>query len=1509
MKRLLLQLLALWSFSLSRCESTFVPYDYSATVEASNCLDKPLKPQYNGGIIVNPDLRDGPQAWLPFGNAKIEFKDIGHDKFVVARERKQPHDSVSQKVHLEKGRLYTFSAWLQVNNGKAPVSAVFKTNGEYKHAGSVIAESKCWSMLKGGLTVDESGPGELYFESNDTRVEIWVDSVSLQPFTQEEWKSHQDHSIHKERKRTVRIRVVNSKGEPVQKASLSIEQRKLGFPFGCEVEKNILGNHAYQSWFTKRFTVTTFANEMKWYSTEVFRGKEDYSIADKMFRFFKKHGVAVRGHNIVWNDPKYQTKWLNSLSGREFYNAVKQRVSSVASRYKGQLEGWDVVNENLHFSYFEKKMGPKASRNIFKMAQAFDPTTTKFINEYNTLEEPRDLDSSPAKFLKKLRELKSIVVRGNISLGIGLESHFKTPNIPFMRSALDILGATDLPIWLTEVDVEAPKNVQRTNYFIVRTSKSSAGCEEKYVPYDYSATIECLGNPNKPQYNGGIIVNPDLQNGSQGWSQLGNAKVDFTEFGGNKFVIARGRNQSYDSVSQKVYLEKGLLYTFSAWLQVSQGNAPVRAVFKKNGEYKLAGSVIAESKCWSMLKGGLTVDESGPADLLFESEDTSAEIWVDSVSLQPFTQEEWNSHHEQSINMKRKGAVKIRAVNSAGEPVPNATISILQNKLGFPFGCAVESNILGNQAYQDWFTKRFTVTTFGNEMKWYSTEVVRGKEDYSTADAMVKLFQQHGIAIRGHNIIWDNPIYQPSWVKALSVSDLYNAVKRRVFSVVTRYKGQLAGWDVVNENLHFSFLESKFGPKASYNVFAQAHALDPTTTMFMNEYNTLEQPGDSVATPARYLQKLRELQSIHVAGNIPLGIGLQSHFNTPNIPYMRSALDTLAATGLPIWLTEVDVAAPPNVQFIWEVNSLLSPSHSHSQYRYRVAQQNKVRNLKQDTCNLGCEEKNVPYDYSATIECLGNPNKPQYNGGIIVNPDLQNGSQGWSQMGNTKVDFTEFGGNKFVIARGRNQSYDSVSQKVYLEKGLLYTFSAWLQVSKGNSPVRAVFKKNGKYKHAGSVIAESKCWSMLKGGLTVDESGPADLYFESEDTTAEIWVDSVSLQPFTQEEWSSHHKQSIDITRKGAVRIRAVNSAGEPVPNATISILQNRLGFPFGCSAGSNILGNQAFQDWFTKRFTVTVFENEMKWYSTEVVRGKEDYSTADAMVRLFKQHGIAIRGHHIILDDPKYQPSWVTALNGPDLYNAVKRRVDSVVSRYKGQLASWDVVNENLHFSFFENKMGPKVSYNVFEQAHAVDPTTTMFMNEFNTLEQPGDAVSSPARYLQKLRELQSIRVPGNISLGIGLESHFFNTPNIPYMRSALDTLGATGLPIWLTEVDVAAPPNVQANYFEQVLREGHAHPKVTGMVTWSGYNPRGCFRMCLTDGNFRNLPTGDVVDKLLREWGGLRGKTTGLTDADGYFEASLFHGDYDLSIAHPLTNSTASHSFKLTSDDYHPSPTVVRV
>ena len=86
----------------------------------------------------------------------------------------------------------------------------------------------------------------------------------------------------------------------------------------------------------------------------------------------------------------------------------------------------------------------------------------------------------------------------------------------------------------------------------------------------------------------------------------------------------------------------------------------------------------------------------------------------------------------------------------------------------------------------------------------------------------------------------------------------------------------------------------------------------------------------------------------------------------------------------------------------------------------------------------------------------------------------------------------------------------------------------------------------------------------------------------------------------------------------------------------------------------------------------------------------------------------------------------------------------------------------------------------------------------------------------------------------------------------------------------------DLQAGLLEQVLREAHAHPAVNGIVMWSAWGPNGCFRMCLTDNNFRNLPTGDVVDRIIREFFGV--EVMAATDGDGFIETSLIHGDYEV-------------------------------
>ncbi|KAK8586195.1 hypothetical protein V6N13_130717 [Hibiscus sabdariffa] len=534
--------------------------------------------------------------------------------------------------------------------------------------------------------------------------------------------------------------------------------------------------------------------------------------------------------------------------------------------------------------------------------------------------------------------------------------------------------------------------------------------------------------------------------------------------------------------------------------------------------------------------------------------------------------------------------------------------------------------------------------------------------------------------------------------------------------------------------------------------------------------------------------------------------------------------------------------------------------------------------------------KALPYDYTASIE------KAQYGGGIIKNPELNEGLVGWSTFGNAVIEHrNESNGNKFVVARKRSQSQDGVSHKLYLENNKLYTFSgitSWVQVSEGKSVVRAVFKTVTGLKRAAVTVAESKCWSMLKGGLTVDTSGPAELFFESDNTSVEVWVDSVSLQPFTHEEWNSHRVEHTEKTKR-RVKIR-VDSQGKPVANSKISIKQKVSGIPVGCATNKNIIRNVGYQNWFTSRFTHTTFEDEMKWYSNEPSQGKEDYSVSDSMMALMKQHNIAVRGHNIFWDDPQFQPSWVPSLGANDLSAAANKRINSVMNKYKGQVIGWDVVNENLHFNFFESKLGPSASSTFYKTASDIDSSVPLFMNDYNTLEEKGDAASTPAKYLAKLKEIQSEMGGSAKQMAIGLECHF-NVPDLPYIRSSLDTLAATKLPIWLTEIDVKSDPN-QATFLEQVLREGHGHPGVSGMIIWSAWKPEGCYHMCLTDNNFKNLATGDVVDKLLKEWG-ITATLQGQTDAHGFFEASLFHGEYEVKISHPVgaANTSLSQRFKV--------------
>ncbi|XP_042519796.1 endo-1,4-beta-xylanase 4-like [Macadamia integrifolia] len=535
------------------------------------------------------------------------------------------------------------------------------------------------------------------------------------------------------------------------------------------------------------------------------------------------------------------------------------------------------------------------------------------------------------------------------------------------------------------------------------------------------------------------------------------------------------------------------------------------------------------------------------------------------------------------------------------------------------------------------------------------------------------------------------------------------------------------------------------------------------------------------------------------------------------------------------------------------------------------------------------------YDYSASILCLGEAQKPQYGGGLILNPEFSDGLQGWTVFGHGNIELrTSTQGNQFIVAYNRTNPQDSFSQMIYLKEGIFYTFSAWVQIKGGsNTMVVAALKiSQDQNMVVGAVVAQYGCWSMLKGGLSVNFSGPTELYFESRNIVIEIWADNVSLQPFSKDQWQKQQTDSIEKIRKRKVRFHVSDKEGKMIHSATVSMESLRPQFPLGCGTSEAILSNKDYQDWFTSRFTATTFDNEMKWYSTEINRGKENYSIPDAMVTFFKEHRISIRGHNIFWDDPRFQPKWLKSLPPEELKVAALNRLHSVVSRYSGQLIAWDVMNENLHFSYFEDKLGPYASAYFFYKVQQLDPRTDLFMNEYNTLENAKDLNATPAMYLQKLREIRSFATNKGMLASIGLESHF-DEPDIPYMRACLDTLGATQLPIWLTELDVTRGPN-QARYLEEIMREAYSHPSVQGIIVWAGWKPTGCSRMCLTDNSFKNLPTGDVVDKLIQEWS--TNVLQGTTDINGIYEHSVFLGEYLVTVTNAQNTTSLKQTLEVT-------------
>uniref|UniRef100_A0A7S1TDM9 endo-1,4-beta-xylanase n=1 Tax=Compsopogon caeruleus TaxID=31354 RepID=A0A7S1TDM9_9RHOD len=237
-------------------------------------------------------------------------------------------------------------------------------------------------------------------------------------------------------------------------------------------------------------------------------------------------------------------------------------------------------------------------------------------------------------------------------------------------------------------------------------------------------------------------------------------------------------------------------------------------------------------------------------------------------------------------------------------------------------GCAIGYDMLQKETSMSVVEGEFGVVVFENEMKLGSYFIPstehpgQGKFDWHRLDALVEYACGRGLAIRGHTLVWHQG--QPDLSRwELDYCGWEQFLVSYITAVVTRYRGRIQHYDVVNEALtddgkHRGFRDSfwfqRLGPDYVQIAFRAARAADPYAKLYYNDYS-VEVTGPKSDMVFSFLLDLRKR-------GVPVdGIGFQTHL--AEFPFGQEQLYTKnfhrwRSAGFEMSITEMDVPLAGN---------------------------------------------------------------------------------------------------------------------------------------------------------------------------------------------------------------------------------------------------------------------------------------------------------------------------------------------------------------------------------------------------------------------------------------------------------------------------------------------------------------------------------------------------------------------------------------------------------------------
>jgi endo-1,4-beta-xylanase len=229
--------------------------------------------------------------------------------------------------------------------------------------------------------------------------------------------------------------------------------------------------------------------------------------------------------------------------------------------------------------------------------------------------------------------------------------------------------------------------------------------------------------------------------------------------------------------------------------------------------------------------------------------------------------------------------------------------------------------------------------------------------------------------------------------------------------------------------------------------------------------------------------------------------------------------------------------------------------------------------------------------------------------------------------------------------------------------------------------------------------------------------------------------------------------------------------------------------------------------------------ENAGKWESVERTQNQMNWSQLDVVYNFAQQNGYKFKGHTLVWGSQF--PQWLSGLSPAQQRAEIEEWIQAFATRYPNTWAI-DVVNEPIKTPLpwkaalgGDGATGWDWVITAFQLARQYLPNTLLLINEYGTENDP------PVR-AQYVTIINLLKARGLLD-GIGVQAHYFNLDNMNagQMTSALNDYAATGLDIYISELDItggSSSESAQAAKYQELFPVIWNHPSVKGVTLW-GY------------------------------------------------------------------------------------------